>query len=119
MLDQPHAPCQLFVKTFKMLYQLLHSENSIVVTVGKMALSCATSPIGSNMAYLRHRFNINLIASLSRSVKRVYDGVQISSENQHVIDHIKSLFNCLQGTSSIDNFDNEMINIMLENLCTE
>jgi len=84
-----------------------------------MTLSCATYPIGRNMAYLRHRYNITFIESLSRSVKRVYDGVQISFENQHVIDHIKSVFNCLQGISSIDNVDNEMINIMLENLCTE
>ncbi len=119
LLDKPHISCQLYVKTLKFLYYMLQHENNIVASVGNMALSCATSPIGRNMSYLRHVFDVNFTESLSQCVNRVYRGTQICSEHELVVNHVQSIFSCLQGVSYIDGFDNEMLHILLTNLCVE
>ncbi len=103
----------------KTLYHILQNDNNVVASIGKMALSCATSPIGRNMSYLRHMFDIRFTDSLSQCINRVYRRTQICSEYEIIVNHVKSLLSCIQGTSYIDGFDNGMINILLTNLCVE
>ena len=119
LLEQPHISRQLHVKTLHFLYHMLQNGNNVVASIGKMALSCATSPIGRNMSYLRHMFDIRFTESLSQCINRVHRNTNICSEYKIIIDHVKSLLSCIQGTSYIDGFDNRMINILLTNLCIE
>jgi len=98
LLEQSHISCQLYAKTLKFLYSMLHNDNIIVSSVGKIALSCATSPIGRNMSYLRHMFDLNLNDSLSQCLKKLYNENEICFEHETVIYNIKSLLNCMHGT---------------------
>jgi len=74
---------------------MLQHENSIVASIGKMALSCVSSPMGRNMSYLRHNFDICFTNSLSQCVNKVYGRAQICSEYQATVKHVKSLLSCV------------------------
>jgi len=93
------------------LYHMLQHENGIVASIGKMTLSCATSPMGKNMPYLHHSFDVCFTDSLSQCVNRVHSIAQICSEYQAIVNHVKSLLSCVQGESYIDGFYYEMLNI--------
>ncbi len=67
----------------------------------------------------RHIFDVRFTESLSQCVNRVYHGNQICSEHELVVRHVQSIFNCIQVAFFMDGFDNEMLSIMLANLCIE
>jgi len=47
---------------------MLQHEHSIIAFIDKMALSCATYPVGRNMSYLCDKFDIGLTDSFYRNV---------------------------------------------------
>ena len=57
------------------------------------------------MSYFHHNIYICFTDSLSQCVNRVQSRTHICSEYQATVNHVKSLFSCVQGESYIDGFD--------------
>ena len=60
---------------------MLNSSNSIVACIGEVAMISALSPIGNNVAFVRHKFNANFKHSAAANVARVRDHF-VLNENQ-------------------------------------
>jgi len=76
--EQIHISLQLYVQTLIVLYHTLQHEHSIIFSIGKTALSSATSPIGQECVLFP--LYIYFTDSLSPCINRVHSRAQICSE---------------------------------------
>jgi hypothetical protein len=101
LMDQPHIGTQLIVKTLRFIDCMLNHSNKLVSYVGNMVKSCATSPVGANIAYLKYKYNINLNDKLPVNVARVINAQVFSPIKQGLIDNAKNLLNVKNGVINI------------------
>ena len=55
----------------------------IVACIGEMAMISARSPIGNNVAFLRHKFNVNFKHSAAANVARARDHFVLNENQVH------------------------------------
>ena len=96
---------------------MLYHDNNIVSYIAKLAYSCATSPIGRNMAYLRYQYDVNFTDSMSKCVSCIHQCFILSSERQSIINNARTLIQCLHGESFIEGFDYTMLDALLTYVC--
>ena len=60
LIDQSHFSVQLAVKILRFVNYMLKSFNKLVACVGNVTKYNAESPIGRNVSYCKHKYNVIL-----------------------------------------------------------
>ena len=108
--NQYHISVQLFIKSLRFIYSLFNSNNSIVSYIGKILALDATSPIGKNLSYFRHKFDVSLNDTLKINIGRIVKANSLTESQQSLVNVIEELQN---ESFTVDGFTNDMCNDML------
>ena len=105
-------------KDFEFVSQMMLSTNNVVRLIAHQASENARSPIGSNMSYLKYKYNINFNDDVAVNIKRVYNNHVLSQEKLCLIDNVNNLIKVRSGSQIIDGFDIDMVEYMITAIAT-
>ena len=92
LLTQNHIKEQFIVRTLRFLFCMLKNHNGIVEVCTLNALSDANSPMGSNLSFLRSKYEINFQShSLAHCIKVATAVEQLDSQSNCVFEHLRIL----------------------------
>jgi len=111
---QSHISDQFYIKTFKFLHSMYHHVNPVVSFLARAASSCARSPLGHNISYLRYHCNINMDESVALNVKRIYCNNLLTHEKVALLNVYKELV-----SHTVCGFTSDMLNHITNDICTE
>ena len=110
LLKQNHIKKQFFVGTLCFLFCMLKSHNGIVEVCTLNALSNANSPMGSNLSFLRSKYEINFQShSLAHCIKVVTKVKQLDSQSNCLIEQLRILLRSRCNEYVINGFTHDEI----------
>ena len=93
------------------------SHNIIVYTCYKNAIGNANTPMGSNIAYFRDKYGIEL-NSLPKNITNLVSEPKLSTEQLIAIQHLRDLLDIQNNACTLDNFSVEDINMLIREVAT-
>ena len=99
ILNQTHISTQLIKRYIRFLFGLASSHNIIVYTCYKNAVGNAITPMGSNIAYFRDKYGIE-VNSLSKNITNLVSEPKLSTEQLIVIQHLRDLLDIKNNACS-------------------
>ncbi len=119
LMDQCHISIQLYVKSLRFIYSMINSENDTVAFVGSLVRHNANSPIGRNVSFLKHNFNINLNETMFTNVALIFNAQPLCVERQSQFDNLINLMYVRNDELSLDGFENDMVDTMIDSILTD
>ena len=117
ILNQTHISTQLIKRCIRFLFGMASSHNIIVYTCYKNAVGNANTPMGSNIAYFRDKYGIEL-NSLSKNITNLVSGPKLSTEQLIVIQHLRDLLDVKNNACTLDNLSEEDIDMFIREVAT-
>ena len=119
LIGHLYIKVQLELRTLSFMYNLLHSDNRTVHNIASIILSHANSTIGLNYSYLMHKYQISIYDDLYCNKNRIKSSNVLENENEvATVCNIKTLMDCRNNDSCLNDFNAEEINYMIEVLTT-
>ena len=87
ILNQTHISTQLIKRCIRFSFGMASSHNVIVYTCYKNAVGNANTPMGSNIAYFRDKYSIE-VNKLSKNITKLVSKSKLSTEQLIVIQHL-------------------------------
>ena len=81
------------------------------------AVGNANAPMGSNIAYNRDTYG-NEVNSLSKNIKNLVSDPKLSTEQLIVIQHLRDLLNIQNNVCTLDNFSEEVMDMLIREIAT-
>ena len=100
-------------------YALNHC-NLVVKKFSDIALRCALSPMGANIARLRYLYDVSFYRKLhvnEQSICNLYN-IHSDSEQYATVGVLRDLINCRDGINVIDYYNYGDISGIIDELCT-
>ena len=94
------------------MYSMMNSPNNVVGHIAKIICSDATSPLGRNIAFLRHKYCVDIGNSAVSNAELIEGAHVISSEQQSLLTVVREMRGC-----TIDQFSTDMRNDILFYVC--
>ena len=110
----------LHIKLLRYLTYALNHCNPIVKTFSDIALRCALSPMGANIALLRYLYYVSFDRKLhvnEQSICNLYK-IHSDSEKYATVGVLGDLINCRDGIHVIDYYNYDDITGIIDELCT-
>lgn len=95
----------LHVKTLRYINICIRHENPVVRLVGNRALVSARSPMGANVAYLKHHYSIEFEQHLQTQIKCIAELHKLDVEQCAILNVLEELHNCISGSNVIVSLD--------------
>ena len=86
ILNQTQISIQLVKRCIRFLFGMASSHNIIVYTYYKNVVGNANTPMGSNVAYFKDKFSIE-VNRLSKNITKLVSEPKLSTEQLIVIQH--------------------------------
>ena len=85
-----------------------------------IALRCALSPMGANIALLRYLYNISFDRKLHINEQAICSLYKIHNDSEQfaTVGVLRELINCRDGINVIDYFNHDEITGIIDELCT-
>ena len=94
------------------------SHNIIVCTCYKNAVGNANTPIGSNIAYFRDKYGIEL-NNLSKNITNLVSEPKLSTEQLIVSQHLRDLLDIKSNPCTLDNLFEEDIDMLIQEVANQ
>ena len=110
----------LHIKWLRHLTYALNHCNHIVKKCSDIALRCALSPMGANIALLRYFYDVSFDRKLhvdEQSICNLYK-IHSDSEQYATVGVLRDLINCRYGINVIDYYNYDDIIGIIDELCT-
>ena len=117
LLKQNHIKKQFIARTLRFLFCMLKSHNRIVEVCTLNALSNANSPMGSNLSFLRSKYEINFQShSLAHCIKVATTVEQLDSQSNCLIEQLRTLLRTRCNDYVIDGFTRDEITELIREI---
>ena len=110
ILNQTHISTQLIKRCILFLFEIASSHNIIVYTFYKNAVGNANMPMGSNIAYFRDKYCIE-VNSLSKNIINLVSEPKLSTEQLIVIQHLRDFLDIKNNACTFTKSVNINMNI--------
>ena len=117
ILNQTHISTQLIKRCIRFLFGMASSHNIIVYTCYNNAIGNANTPMGSNIAYFRDKYGIEL-NSLSKNITNLVSEPKLNTEQLIAIQHLRDLLDIQNNVCTLDNFSVEDIDMLIREVAT-
>ena len=117
ILNQTHISTQLIKRCIRFLFGMASSHNIIVYTCYKNAVGNANTSMGSNIAYLRDKYGIE-VNRLSKNITKSVSEPKLSTEQNIVIQHLRNLLDIKNNACTLDIFSEEDIDMLIQEVVT-
>ena len=117
ILNQTHISTQLIKRCIRFLFGIASSYNIVVYTCYKNAVGNANTPMGSNIAYFRNKYGIE-VNRLSKNITKLVSEPKLSTEQLIVIQHLRDLLDINNNACTLDNFSEEDIDMLIQEVAT-
>ena len=117
ILNQTHISTQLIERCIRFLFGMASSHNIIVYTYYKNAVDNANTPLGSHIAYFRDKYGIE-VNRLSKNITKLVSEPKLSTEQLIVIQHLRDLLDIKNNACTLDNFSEEDIDMLIQEVAT-
>ena len=117
ILNQTHISTQLIKRCIRFLFGMASSHNIIVYTCYNNAIGNANTPMGSNIAYFRDKYGIEL-NSLSKNITNLVSEPKLNTEQLIAIQHLRDLLDIQNNACTLDNFSVEDIDMLIREVAT-
>ena len=106
-------------KMHSFLFGMASSHNIIVYrpTCYKNAVGNANTPMGSNIAYFREKYGIE-VNRLSKNITKLVSEPKLSTELLIVIQHLRDLLDIKSNACTLDHFSEEDIDMLIQEVAT-
>ena len=110
----------LHIKLLRYITYALNHCNPIVKKFSNIALRCALSPMGANIALLRYFYNISFDRKLHINEQAICSLYKIHNDSEPfaTVGVLRELINCRDGINGIDYFNHDEITGIIDELCT-
>ena len=110
----------LYVKLLRYLTYALNHDNPIVRKFTNIALRCARSPMGANIALLRHLYYVSNDTNLHVNEQTICNLYKSHNDNEQyaTVGVLRDLINCRDGLYDIHYFNYDDITAIIDELCT-
>ena len=93
--QQKHIREHLHVKLLRYLTYALNHDNPIVRKFTNIALRCARSPMGANIALLRHLYDVSIVTKLHDNEQTICNFYKFNDDEQYAtVGVLRDLINC-------------------------
>ena len=117
--QQKHIREHLHVKLLRYLTYALNHDNPIVRKFTNIALRCARSPMGANIALLRHLYDVSIVTKLHDNEQTICNFYKFNDDEQYAtFGVLRDLINCRDGLYDIHYFNYDDITAIIDELCT-
>ena len=117
--QQKHIMEHLHVKLLRYLTYALNHDNPIVRKFTNIALRCARSPMGANIALLRHLYDVSIVTKLHDNEQTICNFYKFNDDEQYAtVGVLRDLINCRDGLYDIHYFNYDDITAIIDELCT-
>ena len=100
--QQKHVREHLHVKLLRYLTHALNHDNPIVRKFTNIALRCARSPMGANIALLRHLYDVSIDTKLHVNEQTICNVYKFNYNEQYAtVSVLRDLINCRDGLYDI------------------
>ena len=113
ILNQTHISTQLIKRCVQVLFGMASSHNIIVYTCYKNAVGNANTPMGSNIAYFRDKYGIE-VNRLSKNIVKLVSEPKLSTEQLMDIQHLRDLSDIKNNACTLSNFSEEEIDMLIQ-----
>ena len=117
ILNQTHISTQLIKRCIRFLFGMASSHNIIVYTCYNNAIGNANTPMGSNIAYFRDKYGIEL-NSLSKNITNLVSEPKLNTEQLIAIQHLRDFLDIQNNACTLDNFSVEDIDMLIREVAT-
>ena len=108
----PRRLCpSLYIRTLKFIRSMLASANPLIAYIGYMAKSSAASPMGHNIAFFRHTFDVMLDVCMTdnlRCIRNYFELSETAAANVSVASELQAM------SATSNGFTNDEICVMLK-----
>ena len=110
----------LNIKLLRYLTYALNHCNPIVKKFSDIALGCALSPMGANIALLRYLYDVSFDRKLLVNEQSICNFYKIHSDSERyaTVGVLRDLINCRDGIHVIDYYNYDDITGIIDELCT-
>ena len=96
--QQKHVREHLHIKLLRYLTHALNHDNPIVRKFTNIALRCARSPMGANIALLRHLYDVSIDTKLHVNEQTICNVYKFNYNEQYAtVSVLRDLINCRDG----------------------
>ena len=110
----------LHITLLRYLTYALNHCNPIVKNFSDIALRCALSPMGANIALLRYLYDVSFDRKLHVNEQSICNFYKIHSDSEKyaTVGVLRDLINCRDGIHVIDYYNYDDITGIIDELCT-
>ena len=112
--NSKHIRTQLEMRTIAFICRGMSHMNPLVRTIFMNALTDARSDLGANIAFFRAHYSIRCYDDIRNCVNRVANAVVLSDEQRACVEAARELVACREGFMSVDMFEQDDIQNLLE-----